>query len=206
MLIAAPNVWIGLAFAVSMMLFKAATTDFPPADIICVKRGNTFFLDTERMAGTPLKVLVPSIMEQREKEFLALGNVSTPSKFASTYYGFSEYTGALTPTEEEIVGKLEAVPIGITRRRPSYRRTMFWKCSDDLTDLLLNCLRAALAVPQAIERGAVALGVRGDSRAVGPLRIAIKRAHDSWRHPRAHHAWSKARWALLEVGFPRSRP
>lgn len=169
-----------------------------------IERGTTFFLDTEKMAGTPLEALIPDILEQREKELLSLGDRSTPSKISGTYYGLSDYIETLTKHELKIVKGLPNTPIRVRRRRPSYRRTIFKNCSEDLADLLLNLLRAALAVPQALERAAVALGVRGDLRAIGPLTIGLERAKQSWRAPRALLTWSKLSWALSEVGFVRS--
>lgn len=169
-----------------------------------IQRGTTFYLDTERMLCTPLEKNIPSILEHRRKELLALGDRSTPSKIAGTYYGFLSYTGTLTPAEVKVVKGLENTPIQ-TRGRPSYRRTMFRNCSDDLADLLLNSLRGAIAVPQSLNRAAVALGIRGDLRAIGPLEIGLERAHHSSRASGALIAWSKLSWALREIGHPRSK-
>lgn len=167
-----------------------------------IKKSTTFHLDIERMLDTPLQKLVPSILEQRRKEFIALGDSSTPSKIAGTYYGFVSNTSTLTRAELKVVKGLENTPIRVTKWRPSYRRTMYRNCSDDLADLLLNSLRAALAVPKALDRAALALGVRGDLRAVSSLEIGLERAHQSWRVPGALQTWSRLSWALREIGHP----
>ena len=170
-----------------------------------IGRGNTFFLDTGQMRGTPYESLVSKIEDQRAQEFMTLEDRPTHSNLAMTYYGYSYLTDSLTD-EDKVALRQLCDPIDPTGKRPSYQRSIFSNCSKGLTDLLLNNLRLAFAGPQTQVRGAEALGGTADSRALGPLHASLtKKTPDLlWYADPLNRVKYATIWALGEIGHPSS--
>ncbi|TET11357.1 MAG: hypothetical protein E3J86_03120, partial [Candidatus Thorarchaeota archaeon] len=167
--------------------------------------GNTFFLDTNQMRGTPYESLVPIIEDHRAQEFIALEDRPTPRDVMRTYYGYTCLTNSLT-NEDRVVLRQLRDPIELTGKRPSYQRSMFPDCSKGLIHLLLNNLRLTFARPQTQVRGAEALGEIADSRALGPLHASLKKKTPNlfWYADPLNRVKYAAIWALGEIGHPSS--
>ncbi|MFW9889878.1 MAG: HEAT repeat domain-containing protein [Candidatus Thorarchaeota archaeon] len=163
-----------------------------------VKRGTTFFIDTRALSGTPFESLAPLVTKQRKGELLTLGDGPSWSRFAGTYYGFSKLTGMSSHLDIALLEEDLEAPIEVSGKRPCYQKTIFHHCSDDLARLLVNCLRLAQARPQTQNKGAIALGALGDSRALSLLHSVFKRKSPS--NPLLY----RVMWALGEIGHPSS--
>lgn len=170
-----------------------------------IGKGNTFFLDTEKMRGTPYESLVPKIEYQRAQEFIALEDRPTHSDVVRTYYGYSYLTDSLTNEDKEALRQL-CDPIELTGKRPSYQRSIFSNCSRGLVDLLLNSLRLTFARPQTQVKGAEVLGEIADSRALGPIHASLKKKTLNliWYADPLNRVKYAAIWALGEIGHPSS--
>jgi hypothetical protein len=160
-----------------------------------IKTGTTFFIAPNELKDSAFARLAPLITERRAEEVLALESDSF-SKVASTYYGFSYLTGTLTSDDKRELTD-QGLSLSCSGRRPSYHRRMFPKCSEPLTELLLNTLRARVARPQTQVKGVEALGILGDCRAANVLHSVLRASDDnSVRY--------SAFWALAAIGDPSS--
>jgi hypothetical protein len=171
-----------------------------------ISRGTTFFLDTGQMRGTPFESLIPQIERQRAQEFTDLGDIPSYSRAVKTYYGFSYLTSSLTKEDTVALAQLSEIPLEFSGKRPSYQRSMFSHCSEELTDLLLNYLRLTFARPQTQVKGAEALGERADFRALAALHASLKKETPDllWYADPLNRVKYAAIWALGEIGHPSS--
>jgi hypothetical protein len=171
-----------------------------------INRSTTFFLDTGQMRGSSFESLIPQVKKQRAQEFTDLGNKPSYSRAVKTYYGFSYLTSSLTEEDTVALAQLSEDSLEFTGKRPSYQRSMFSHCSEELTDLLLNYLRLTFSQPQTQVKGAEALGLSGDSRALVALHASLKKETPDllWYADPLNRVKYATIWALGEIGHPSS--
>ncbi|MHA1424304.1 MAG: HEAT repeat domain-containing protein, partial [Candidatus Thorarchaeota archaeon] len=170
-----------------------------------IQRGNTYFIDTGQLIGTSFESLVPEVKKQRAQEFTSLGNKPSLSRALTTYYGFAELTNSLTAEDTMDLEQITTTPLEFSGKRVSYQRSIFSHCSEELTDLLLACLRLTFAQPQTQIKGANVLAELADSRSLGALHQVLQRESQSgWHADPMNPVKYRVIWALSEIGHPDS--
>ncbi len=150
-----------------------------------IRKGNTFFLDPTKMADVPrLAILVPKILEVREKQILRLEENPPLVDVYSTYYGFmiltqgsleSDRAGAsnqavasFTKLAEQLGKDLE-----LNHTQLKYSKNAFGRVSEDMRTLLWDLLSVSASGENNRKRAIDALGERRDSRALDVLHTRL---------------------------------
>jgi len=150
-----------------------------------VRKGNTFFLDPMKMSDVPrLAILVPKVLEVREKQISCLEENPPLVDVYSTYYGFMILTqGSL---ESDRAGATNEAVLSFTRlaeqlgmdlalkhTQLKYSKNAFGRISDDMRMLLWDLLSVSAAGENNRKRAIDALGERRDSRALNMLHTKL---------------------------------
>ncbi|MHA1903676.1 MAG: HEAT repeat domain-containing protein [Candidatus Thorarchaeota archaeon] len=170
-----------------------------------VKYGNTFFFDVERLATEPYAVLVPDIIEIREREILDLPKNATQNQIATTYYGFTIYTqgGRSEMVRSKTGGTIYSFfkSLGsesiLSSSRLVYKEARFRNCTEYKQKLLLAMLKISLGGKTNAREACNTLGLLGDSRAVNLICDILTK-----REPR--NGIKHLLRALCQIGDPRA--
>jgi hypothetical protein len=142
-----------------------------------VKRGNTFFMDVEKMKENKFAFYVSDIINSRTREIEQLDSKPTLFDVYSTYYGFQLLTsdltedGVSTTIKDQLIGILGNIG-GVREIKGEQLKLSshaFRKSSPQQKVLLWNMLRLAMSGIEYKRKALEKLGYLGDSRAIDLL-------------------------------------
>jgi hypothetical protein len=156
-----------------------------------VSKWNTFFLDTESLAGTPYSMILPDIIKARDEELRSLGTRPRIDRFFNTYYGFELAAAGTIGIEsregmdhdvarriEETMSRLGIeieLPTQLVRIKLRHRSNL----STVLTKLISHGIRMFTYAHSAQLKSIRIIGQIGDSRAVQLLHLKLNRSIDT---------------------------
>ncbi len=152
-----------------------------------IRKGNTFFIDIEKLAQTRFASLAKEIIEVRIKEVQNLQDNLEPRDLIPTYYGFQILTagsilsaskdGELPRVVANLQNLLDSVDSAsfIKETKPIISRELFSHCSVNTAILLTNLAIISIYYTwPRIKRILDTLGKRGDSRAIPTILRRLK--------------------------------
>ena len=117
---------------------------------------NTFLLDIDALENSRLAILIPRIIEMRQKEILELPDQPSMAQVLSTYYGFATCTSVVSQrtdapeldpaklTFEEVALSL-GKQLRIKKGRPCFAWPVWKHVSEEMHVLLHNLVRLTMA-------------------------------------------------------------
>ena len=135
-----------------------------------VAKGNTFYLDAEALQNTPLAVVLPSILETRQREINDLSDSPHLNEILATYYGFNIITTTRNLDQSKVAFeetcRMFDKDVKVRGKRISFRESILNHTGPAIRNLLINSIRLTLTKTESIRaEAAYRLGKTGDSRA-----------------------------------------
>lgn len=165
-----------------------------------VAKRNTFYLDAEAMQNTPLAVVLPDILEARQREIHDLSDSPHLNEILATYYGFNIITTIRNLDQSKIafedMCRMFDKDVIVRGNRISFRESIWDHTGLEIRNLLINSVRLTLVKTESIRAEAAwRLGETGDSR-------AWKILYGSGRNIRDWNTRDTIKSALGKIGKP----